>query len=147
MADASHTLVVAADHGGFAQKEQLKAVAADLGWTIVDFGCDSEKPVDYPDYAHAVAREISLGVARFGLLVCGTGLGMAIAANKVPRARAVTVTSVDFARLARQHNDANIVCLSGRFVEPEVNAEIVRIFLDTEFEQGRHTRRVDKIEL
>ena len=112
---------------------------------MIDLGPDSEERVDYPDYAALVARTVAQGDADRGVLVCGTGIGVALAADKVAGIRASSITTPEFAELFRQHNDGNVVCLSGRFVEPEVNREIVRVFLTTEFEGGRHADRVAKI--
>ena len=139
-------IAIGADHGGFEQKQELKAyIANELGCEVEDMGCDSTESVDYPDYAAPVARAVAEGSADFGVLVCGTGIGMAIAADKIDGVRASSITSPAFAELFRQHNNGNVVCLSGRFVDLDVNKEIVRVFLSTEFEGGRHTRRVDKI--
>jgi len=139
-------IALASDHGGFEQKESLKSWLVGRGCSVKDLGPDNEVSVDYPDYAHIVAKLVKTGEADFGILVCGTGLGMAIAANKVAGVRAVPVTSVEFARLARQHNDANVLCLSGRFVDDALNKNICEAFLSTDFEAGRHARRVAKLE-
>ena len=139
-------IALASDHGGFEQKESLKTWLISQGYSVKDLGPGNNASVDYPDYAHAVAKTVKKGEADFGILVCGTGLGMAIAANKVAGVRAVAVTSVEFARLARQHNDANVLCLSGRFVDDAVNKNICAAFLTAEFEGDRHTRRVAKLE-
>lgn len=139
-------VAIGSDHAGFEQKERLKAHLAGEGYDVVDTGTHSEDSVDYPDFAIAVARRVAEGDAEFGVLVCGTGIGMAIAANKVDGVRAANVTSPEFGKLARQHNDANVVAVSGRFVSEETNAEIVDAFLTTPFEGGRHAGRVSKIE-
>jgi ribose 5-phosphate isomerase B len=145
--NTSMKIAIGADHGGFAQKEILKDWLLGQGYDVFDAGTSNDlTAVDYPNFAHAVADEIASDAAAFGVLVCGTGLGMAIAANKVPGIRAVTVTTVDFARLAREHNDANVLCLSGRFVDEDLNKEIMATFLATDFEGGRHERRVAKFE-
>lgn len=139
-------VAVGSDHAGFEQKQKLAAYIADeLGYEVVDLGTTNEESVDYPDYAEKVARFVAAGEAERGVLVCGTGIGVSLAADKVAGIRASSITSPEFAALFRQHNDGNVVCLSGRFVELDVNKEIVRVFLSTEFEGGRHTRRVDKI--
>ena len=133
-------IAIASDHGGFEQKQALAAYIADeLGFDVTDAS------VDYPDYAAPVAKAVSAGEADRGVLVCGTGIGMAVAADKVAGVRASSITSVPFAELFRQHNNGNVVCLSGRFVDLEVNKEIVKTFLTTEFEGGRHEARVAKI--
>lgn len=136
---------IGADHAGFELKEQVRRTLDDLGHEVVDVGTHGEESVDYPDYASAVAHAVADGEADFGVLVCGTGLGMAIAANKVPGVRAVQISDPGMARMARLHNDANVVTLPGRHIGPEVAAEIVGAFIGTAFEGGRHQRRVDKI--
>jgi len=139
-------IAIASDHGGFEQKQALTAYIADeLGFDVTDMGPDTDASVDYPDYAAPVAKAVSAGEADRGVLVCGTGIGMAVAADKVAGVRASSITSVPFAELFRQHNNGNVVCLSGRFVDLEVNKEIVKTFLTTEFEGGRHEARVAKI--
>ena len=139
-------IAIGADHGGFEQKQELKAyIANELGCEVEDMGCDSTASVDYPDYAAPVARAVAEGSADFGVLVCGTGIGMAIAADKIDGVRASSITSPAFAELFRQHNNGNVVCLSGRFVDLDVNKEIVKTFLTTAFEGGRHEGRVAKI--
>lgn len=139
-------VAIGSDHAGFEQKRALvDYLASELGQDVIDLGPDSEERVDYPDYAALVARAVAQGDADRGVLVCGTGIGVALAADKVAGIRASSITTPEFAELFRQHNDGNVVCLSGRFVEPEVNREIVRVFLTTEFEGGRHADRVAKI--
>lgn len=139
-------VAIGSDHAGFEQKQALvDYLASELGQDVIDLGPDSEERVDYPDYAALVARAVAQGDADRGVLVCGTGIGVALAADKVAGIRASSITTPEFAELFRQHNDGNVVCLSGRFVEPEVNREIVRVFLTTEFEGGRHVDRVAKI--
>ena len=133
------------DHAGFALKEQVKAYMEARGHAVTDLGPFSEESVDYPVYAEAVGRAVAEGDADFGVLVCGTGLGMAIAANKVPGVRAVQATDPEFARMARLHNDANVLTLAGRYTETEAAEQIVDVFLGTAFEGGRHQRRVDMI--
>lgn len=139
-------VAIGSDHAGFEQKELLRQHLTEEGHEVLDLGTGSgDDSVDYPDFARAVASAVSGGDAERGVLVCGTGVGMAIAANKVAGVRAANVTDPEFAKLARQHNDANVVAVSGRFVPLTVNAEIVDAFLDTAFEGGRHGRRVDKM--
>lgn len=139
-------IAIGADHGGFEQKQELKAyIANELGCEVEDMGCDSTESVDYPDYAAPVARAVAEGSADFGVLVCGTGIGMAIAADKIDGVRASSITTPAFAELFRQHNNGNVVCLSGRFVDLDVNKEIVKTFLTTAFEGGRHEGRIAKI--
>lgn len=136
---------IASDHAGFEEKELLKPYIESLGHEVCDRGPQNADRVDYPDFAKLVADDVASGAADRGVLVCGTGIGMAISANKVRGIRAANVTSPDFAALAREHNDANIVTLSGRFVTDEVNRAIVKTFLETEFGGGRHAGRVAKI--
>lgn len=136
---------IGADHGGFEQKRALAEHLRNRGFEVVDRGTDSSESVDYPDFAEAVSCDVASGDADLGVLVCGTGIGMAIAANKVKGIRAANVTSADFARLSREHNDANVVTLSGRFVSLEDNKSIVDAFMDTPFAGDRHARRVGKI--
>ena len=138
-------LSIGCDHGGFDQKAQLLTWLKEQGFEVTDRGCYSADRVDYPDYAYPVAQDVACGAADFGILVCGTGIGMAIAANKVAGIRAANITSVDFAKLTRQHNDANILTLSGRFTSLDDNKAIVEAFLNTEFEGGRHVERIAKI--
>ena len=136
---------IAADHAGFEEKELLVGYLRELGYEVVDRGPADDGRVDYPDFAALVAADVAGGEAERGVLVCGTGIGMAIAANKVDGIRAANVTSPEFAQLAREHNDANIVTVSGRFVSDEVNRAIVKTFLETGFGGGRHAGRVAKI--
>jgi ribose 5-phosphate isomerase B len=133
------------DHAGFAMKQQVKAYMEAEGHTVTDVGPFDEESVDYPVYARAVGRAVAHGDADFGVLVCGTGIGMAIAANKVPGVRAVQVTDPEFARMARLHNDANVLTLAGRYTELDTAEQIIDVFLGTAFEGGRHQRRVDMI--
>ena len=122
-------IAVGSDHGGFEQKEIIAKRLTAGGCEVTDFGCSSTESVDYPDYAAPVAQAVARGDADFGILVCGTGIGMMLAANKVKGIRAANVTSVEFAHLAREHNNANVVTLSGRFVDPELNWQIVNTSL------------------
>ncbi len=136
---------IASDHAGFEQKQILAAYLVEQGHEVVDRGPANDDRVDYPDYAELVARDVADGAVERGVLVCGTGIGMAIAACKVSGIRAVNVINTEFAALSREHNDANVVTLSGRFVEPDVNKAILDTFLSTEFGGGRHAGRVEKI--
>lgn len=139
-------IAIAADHAGFDLKEALKQDLAAQGQDVEDLGTNSPESVDYPDFAAAVARRVASGSCDRGILVCGTGIGMAMAANKLPGIRAATVWSPETARLAREHNDANVITLGARVVSAEVAASLVRLFLETPFAGGRHQRRVDKID-
>ena len=133
------------DHAGFEQKEALKAYLETEGYGIIDRGPATDDRVDYPDFAELVAKDITGGEADFGILVCGTGIGMAIAANKIHGIRAANVVMPEFAELSREHNDANIITLSGRFVDLDTNKKIVDAFLTTPFGGGRHADRVKKM--
>ena len=133
------------DHAGFPLKESVKSHLLSEGHDVTDVGTHSEDAVDYPLIAGLVGRAVASGDADFGVLVCGTGLGMAIAANKVGGVRAVQVNDPEFAAMSRRHNDANVVTLAGRSITAETAASIVDTFLATEFEGGRHQRRVDEI--
>lgn len=136
---------LASDHAGFEQKQQLVDYLARKGFDVIDRGPDSDDRVDYPDYALPVAKDVQSGFADRGVLVCGTGIGMALAADKVPGVRAANIVREDFAVLCREHNDANVITLSGRFVSIEENERILDAFLATEFAGGRHAQRVEKI--
>lgn len=136
---------IGSDHAGFEQKQQLVAYLQDKGYEVLDRGPDTDERVDYPDYATKVAMDVSFGRANYGILLCGTGIGMSIFANKIVRVRAANVTIPEFAELARAHNDANVLTLSGRFVDLETNEKIVDVFLNTEFEGGRHAKRLAKL--
>ena len=136
---------IASDHAGFEQKQALAAYLRDQGHEVIDRGPGNDDRVDYPDFAELVARDVAGGAAERGVLVCGTGIGMAVAANKIDGIRAANVTSPLFAALAREHNDANVVAVSGRFVDESVNREILDAFVSTSFGGGRHAGRVEKI--
>lgn len=139
-------VALGSDHAGFDQKQRLKQHLIEQGHEVEDVGTGSgDESVDYPDFAFAVGRHVAAGEVDAGVLVCGTGIGMAIAANKIDGVRAANVTDPEFAKLARAHNDANIVTVSARFVPVGVNQEIIDAFLSTPFEGGRHELRVDKI--
>jgi ribose 5-phosphate isomerase B len=134
-----------ADHAGFALKEDLKAWLIDHGHDVVDFGTQSTDSVDYPDYAVAVGTAVVTGKATCGVLVCGTGIGMAMAANKLAGVRAAACTDAFGARMSREHNDANILALGARVTAREAAIEILETWLGAKFQEGRHARRVDKI--
>lgn len=138
-------VAIGADHAGFAAKEELKAVIRALGHSVEDKGTSSDASTDYPDYAAQVARAVTKGEAERGVLICGTGIGMCIAANKIPGARAALVHDESTAELSRRHNDANIFCAGARVLPLPRIAEILKVWLSTPFEGGRHQRRVDKI--
>lgn len=136
---------IGSDHAGFEQKQALAAYLAEKGYDVIDRGPDSDDRVDYPDFAAPVARDVAEGASERGVLVCGTGIGMAMAADKVPGVRAANIINSEFAALCREHNDANVITLSGRFVSLEDNERILDTFLATEFGGGRHEGRVEKI--
>jgi ribose 5-phosphate isomerase B len=138
-------IALGADHAGFEEKEKIKATLDELGVEYVDMGTDSADSVDYPDYAKKVAEAVSKGEFDQGLLVCGSGTGMAIAANKVKGVRAAVAWSPEIARLARQHNNANILSLPARFMSDNDAAGVVKAWFDADFEGGRHEKRVEKI--
>ena len=138
-------IAMGADHAGFEQKEQLKNYLVEKGFTIQDKGCFSEERVDYPDFAAKVGKAVAAGEADYGVLVCGTGIGMAMAAGKVAGVRAANITTPEFAQLSREHNNANVITLSGRFVDLATNEAILDAFLSTDFAGGRHECRVSKI--
>lgn len=138
-------IALASDHAGYAEKERLKPLFAELGLEIEDFGTVSEDSVDYPDYARKVAEAVARGEAEQGILVCGSGTGMAIAANKVAGVRAAVAWSEETARLARQHNDANVLAIGARTTPLEEIPKIVRAWFAQKFDGGRHAARVEKI--
>ena len=141
----SKRVALGADHAGFEEKEKIKKTLDDLGVEYTDMGTVSADSVDYPDFAKQVGEAVSSGEYEQGLLVCGSGTGMAIAANKVRGVRAAVAWSPDIARLAREHNDANVLSLPARFSTPEEMDKIVRAWFAADFEGGRHERRVEKI--
>jgi ribose 5-phosphate isomerase B len=138
-------IAIASDHAGYAEKERLKPLLNELGIQFEDLGTVSEESVDYPDYARKVAEEVASGHVAQGLLVCGSGTGMAIAANKVPGVRAAVAWNEEVARLAREHNDANVLSLGARTTPAEELPKIVRAWFAAKFDDGRHSRRVNKI--
>ena len=139
-------IAIAADHAGFEEKEKIKKTLDELGVEYDDMGTNSPDSVDYPDFARKVGEAVASGEYDQGLLVCGSGTGMAIAANKVHGVRAAVAWNEEIARLAREHNNANVLALAGRFISPDEQAKIVKAWFDAKFEGGRHERRVEKIE-
>ncbi|MBM4338546.1 MAG: ribose 5-phosphate isomerase B [Deltaproteobacteria bacterium] len=137
---------IASDHGGFELKEELKLYLKSMGHEPIDLGTFNEESVDYPDYGILVAEKISKGDLKKGILICGTGIGMSITANKFRGVRAALVNDLFSARFCREHTDANILVIGGRIVGKEVAREIVRIWLETPFTGERHQRRLEKIE-
>lgn len=140
------TVAVGADHAGFELKEAVRRHLTDSGVVVHDLGTASAESTDYPDYAQAVASEVAAGKAHFGVLMCSTGIGMSVAANKVPGIRAALVVNESGAELSRSHNDANVLCLGAQFTPPDQARRLVDLFLDSRFEGGRHARRVLKLE-
>src|SRR4051812_45876686 len=138
-------IALASDHAGYAEKERLKPLLVEMGIEFEDLGAVSEESVDYPDYARKVGERVANGEAERGLLICGSGIGMAIAANKVQGVRAAVAWSEEIARLARQHNDANVLALGARTTRQDEIPKIVRAWFSTEFAGGHHTARVEKI--
>ncbi len=139
------TIALGADHGGFALKEELKAYLQSKGYDVVDCGTNSTEPVDYPDFAYAVAALVSDGRAWRGIVVDGAGIGSCITANKVPGVRAAMCYDLSTARNSREHNDANVLTLGGRLIGPDLARQIVDVWLSTEFGGDRHARRVNKV--
>ena len=139
-------IAIAADHAGFVLKEKLRQTLMDDGHEVEDFGPANAESCDYPDYAQPVAREVAAGRADRGILVCSTGIGMAMAANKIAGVRAAPAVSEDEVRLTREHNNANVLTLGARYFDEKQASKLTRIFLETGFAGGRHARRVDKIE-
>lgn len=142
----SERIPIASDHAGFELKEKLASHLAALGYEVENLGTSSEASTDYPDYAHPLAREVSEGQARRGVLLCGTGLGMSYTANRYPHVRAAVAWTPEIAELARRHNDANVLVVPARFVSEESARQILETWLKTPFDGGRHERRVEKIE-
>ena len=138
-------IAIGSDHRGFRAKQRLVPILRQLGHDVHDAGTHSDESVDYPDFAFAVALAVGEGRAERGVLICGTGIGMCIAANKVKGVRAAPCHDSITAEMSRRHNDANVMCLSADLLGEELIDRMVRIWLETEFEQGRHARRVEKI--
>ena len=138
------TITIASDHGGYKTKEAIAEWLTDQGHNVRDWGCNSEESCDYPDFAKDVCDLVAGGGAEFGILVCGTGIGMSMAANRNPNIRAGLCKDTNTAMLTRQHNNANVLCLGARVTDPSWIINIVDTFISTEFEGGRHTTRIEK---
>jgi len=138
-------VAIASDHGGYRLKQFLQDTL-DIKW--IDIGTyDDKKSVDYPDYGHALAAEVAAGNAEYGIAICGSGIGISMACNRNPQIRAALCTDVTMARLSREHNDANVLCLGERIMGTETALDIVKTFFETEFEGGRHKNRIAKLEV
>lgn len=138
-------VAVGADHGGFELKNSVLDTLTELGHEVVDLGCNGPESVDYPDFAEKVAGGVSDGSFDRGILICGTGIGMSIAANKFPNVRAALCHNLFTARLSREHNDANLLTMGERVIGKGIAQEMVKVWMETEFEGGRHEKRVNKI--
>ena len=136
---------IASDHGGFEMKQFLIEKLKEAGYNVVDYGTDNLESVDYPDLIHPLASDINKGKYELGIILCGSGNGAQMTANKYPNVRAALCWNEELAKLARQHNNANIISLPGRFISNDLAWEMVKIFLSTDFEGGRHIRRIEKI--
>ena len=147
IAHAGERIPIASDHAGFEMKERLRASLIERGFAVEDIGAHSTASSDYSDFGHPLAQEVSTGAAERGILLCGTGLGMSYVANRYPGVRAAVVWTPEIAALSRKHNDANVLVLPARFVSEEDGVAILKAWLNTPFEGGRHERRVEKIEL
>jgi ribose 5-phosphate isomerase B len=139
-------IALASDHAGFELKEAIKPYLLSIA-EVVDFGTFSDSSMDYPDTGFPAAKAVSKKECDYGILICGSGIGMSIVANKVPHIRAALCHCTDFARLARKHNNANILCLTGKFIATCLAEDMIHIFLKTEFEGGRHDNRIKKINI
>lgn len=138
-------IAIGSDHAGFEAKEQAKRDIESLGLEIEDKGTSGLQSVDYPDFGAAVGQAVADGEVDRGVVICGSGIGISIAANKVHGVRAALCWNEETAKLARQHNDANVLCIGARFIEPDLAARMIRVFMETEFESGRHQQRVEKL--
>lgn len=138
-------VAVGCDHGGFVLKARVVSTLKSLGAEVVDFGCFDESSVDYPEYGEKVARAVAEGVCELGVIMCGTGIGISIAANKFKGIRAAVVTNTYMAKLTKNHNNANIIALGGRVINQDEAEEIVKAWYTAEYEGGRHQRRLDMI--
>ncbi len=141
----SKTIAIASDHAGLEIKSVLIKDLTEQGFSVLDLGADNAESVDYPDFGYALAAAVKEGRAERGVLICGSGIGISIAANRYPEIRAALTHDIQDARLARQHNDANVICFGGRTMGADTARDCLRVFLETEFEGGRHARRVEKL--
>ncbi|MDX1950043.1 MAG: ribose 5-phosphate isomerase B [Rickettsiales bacterium] len=141
----NYKISIASDHAGFELKEFLKSELASKNYEVFDLGTDSKNSVDYPDFAEKLALHIKDKKSDFGILICGSGIGISIAANRYNHIRAALCNNLEVTKLARQHNNANVICLGARFIDNKIALEMVEAFFNTEFEGGRHTERVRKL--
>jgi ribose 5-phosphate isomerase B len=139
-------IAIGSDHAAYELKEAIKEKMIGEGHEIIDVGCDSTESVDYPKYGHAVGRAVASGEAERGIAVCGSGIGISIACNKVPGIRAALCTSVEMAEMCRRHNNANVVCMGARMISQELAFDIIDKWMTTDFEGGKHLRRINEIE-
>ena len=139
-------IAVGCDHAAYELKEAIKEKLTKEGHEVLDMGCDSTESVDYPKYGHAVGRAVASGEAERGIAVCGSGIGISIACNKVPGIRAALCTSVKMAEMCRRHNNANVVCMGARMISQELAFDIIDKWMTTDFEGGKHLRRINEIE-
>ena len=139
------SVALGADHAGWELKEALKSWLMEAGYQVLDFGTHSPDSVDYPDYAQQVGEAVAVGKVDRGVLVCGTGIGMTMAANKIPGVRAALCGDAFTSRMSREHNDANVLALGGRLTDADMGRDILKVWLETNFAGGRHARRVNKI--
>ena len=147
MEDKGKRIIIGSDHAAFQMKAKIKSFLAEQGMTIEDVGPDSESSVDYPDFGIRVATAVSRGEFSRGILMCGTGLGMSMVANRFPHVRAALCGDLFAARMSRQHNDANILVMGGRVIGDVLATEVVKTWLETPFEGGRHSLRLEKLEV
>ncbi len=145
MFDKNQVLPIGSDHGGFELKKYIIETLSGAGYKFKDYGTNSSESVDYPDFIHPVAKSVNEGLYKFGIIMCGSGQGASMTANKYQNIRAALCWDMEQARLTRLHNDANIISLPGRFIDFEIAAKMVDVFLNTDFEGGRHINRIKKI--
>ena len=141
----TYKIAIGGDHAGFDLKTIVKEYLIDSGYEVKDFGPPTNESSDYPDYAHPLSDAVENGQYNFGILICGSGIGVSMTANKHKGIRAALCYTEELAKLTRAHNNANILCLGGRYIEPDLAVSIVKTFLETGFDGGRHQRRIDKI--
>jgi len=147
MDESAGIIAIGSDHAGYKIKEYIKLTLAAEGYLFKDFGCYSEEKADYPDIAHPLATAVQQGLYKSGILICGSGNGMAMVANKYPEVRAALCWNKEVTELARKHNDANVLILPGRFISPDEAIQFIRIFFFAAFEGGRHKTRIEKIKI